>query len=117
MVNNISEASPNIIVSSGICDDEILPAIGPESKEFPKLLSWIKETDHRLIVHVEWAVRIKLCKQVVVIPNDTDTLALLLHYIPHWIGIEELWQQYGTGEKRRMIPLHDIVAHHGMPLS
>ena len=46
----------------------------------PELLNWIEEADHRLVVHVEWAVRVKQCKKVVVISNDTDTFALLLHY-------------------------------------
>ena len=59
MVNNISEANPTIIVSYVVCDDKILPAIGPGSKEFPELLSWIEEADNRLIVHVEWPVWIK----------------------------------------------------------
>ena len=54
MMNSRSEANPNIIVSSVVCDDEILPAIGPGSKEFPELLSWIiEEADNRLVAHVD----------------------------------------------------------------
>ncbi len=42
--------------------------------------------------------------------NDTDTVILLLRYINLFKegGLQELWVQYGTGEKRRMIPLHVI---------
>ena len=40
--------------------------------------------------------------------NDTDTVILLLHYIRLLKddGLNELWVQFGTGQKRRMIPLH-----------
>src|SRR6218665_3106648 len=33
----------------------------------------------RLVVHVDWAVRVQRCKRVIVVSNDTDTFALLLH--------------------------------------
>jgi len=38
--------------------------------------------------------------------NDTDTVVLLLHYIGLFKegGLHELWVQFWTGEKRRMIP-------------
>jgi len=43
---------------------------------------------------------------VVVKSNDTDTVVLLLHYIGLFkeCGLQEFWVQFGTGEKRRMIP-------------
>ena len=56
---------------------------------------------------------------MIVLSNDADTFALLLHYIPlfNTLGLEEIWQQYGTGEKRRMLPLHQAVIRLGTPLA
>ena len=87
--------------------------------EIPKLLNWTEEADSRLVLHVEWAVRVKQCQRVVVLSNDTDTFALLLHYAPHLQtqGLKELWQQYGTGERRRILPLHQAVSQLGAPLA
>ena len=84
-------------------------------EDIPGLLNWIEEADARLVVHVEWAVRVKQCKRVVIVSNDTDTFALLLHYIPYLqaLGLKKILQQYGTGEKRRMLPLHQAVAQLG----
>jgi len=31
------------------------------------------------------------------------------------LGLQEMWQQYGTGEKRRMLPLHQAVSQLGEP--
>ena len=31
--------------------------------------------------------------------------------------MKEIWQQYGTGEKRRMLPLHQAVSNLGAPLA
>ena len=51
--------------------------------------------------------------------NDTDTFALLLYYTPFFpaLGMKEIWQQYGTVEKRRMLPLHQAVSQLGAPLA
>ena len=86
--------------------------------EIPELLNWTEEADSRLVLHVEWAVREKQCQRVVVLSNDTDTFALLLHYAPYLQteGLKELWQQYGTGEKRHMLPLQQAVSQLGAPL-
>ena len=66
-----------------------------------------------------WAVCVKQCKRVVIISNDTDTFALLLHYTPYFqeLGLREIWQQYGTGEKKHMLTLHQAVSHLGAPLA
>jgi hypothetical protein len=55
----------------------------------------------------------------VIVANDTDTFALLLHYTPHFqdIGVQEIWQQYGTSEKRCMLPLHQAVHQLGSALA
>ena len=119
MVCNQASGNANIIVSSVVSDDEVLPAKAAGGEEIPDLLNWIEEADARLVVHVEWAVRVKQCKRVVVVSNDTDTFALLLYYTPHLqaLGMKEIWQQYGTGEKRRMLPLHQAVSNLGAPLA
>ena len=82
------------------------------------LLNWIEEADARLVVHVDWAVLVQRCKRVVVVSNDTDTFALLLHYTPYFQDLwsEEIWQQNGTGEKRRKLPLHQAVSKLGASL-
>ena len=87
--------------------------------DIPELLNWTEEADSRLVLHVEWAVRVKLCQRVVVLSNDTYTFALLLHYAPYrqTQGLKELWQQYGTGEKRSMLQLHHAVSQLGAPLA
>jgi hypothetical protein len=120
MVSNRAEGNPVIIASSVVSDDEVLPAKATGGEEISDLHSWIEEADARLVVHVEWAVCVKQCKRVVVCSNDTDTFALLLHYTPQFqaLGLKEIWQQYSTGEKRRMLPLHlQAVSKLGAPLA
>ena len=75
-------ANTTIIASSVVSDDEVLPAKANGGAEIPELLNWTEEADSRLVLHVEWAVRVKQCQRVVVLFNDTDTFALLLHYAP-----------------------------------
>ncbi|KAL8619946.1 hypothetical protein ACOMHN_015228 [Nucella lapillus] len=119
MVSNRAEGNPVIIASSVICDDEVRPAKAAGGEEIPDLHSWIEEADARLVVHVEWAVCVKQCKRLIVVSNDTDTFALLLHYTSlfHALGLKEIWQQYGTSENRRMLPLHQAVSRLGAPLA
>lgn len=70
-------------------------------------------------MHVKWAVLVKHCKRVIVVSNDTDTFALLLHYTSYLqtIGLREMWQQYGTNEKRRMLSLLHVISHFGAPMA
>jgi len=65
-----------------------------------------------------WYHHVQRCKRVVVVSNDTDTFALLLHYTPYFQDLwsEEIWQQNGTGEKRRKLPLHQAVSKLGASL-
>ena len=108
-------ANTTIIASSVVSDDEVLPAKANGGADIPELLNWTEEADSRLVLHVELAVRVKQCQRVVVLSNDTDTFALLLHYAPYLQtqGLKELWQQYGTGEKRHILPLQQAVYQHG----
>ena len=81
-----------------IHEEHLLPAISSYQEEIPALNRWIEEADSRLIVHIEWALVVDKSKRILVISNDADTFALLLYYIPHYLtlGLEEIWQQYGT---------------------
>ena len=76
---NRAYSNITIIASSVVSDKEVIPAISSCVEEVPELLNWIEETDRRLVVHVEWVVRVKQCQRVVVVSYDTDNLALLLH--------------------------------------
>ncbi|KAH3729321.1 hypothetical protein DPMN_055288 [Dreissena polymorpha] len=51
--------------------------------------------------------------------NDSDSFALLLHFTPYFqtLGMKEIWQKYGTGEKRRMLPLHQAISRLGTLLA
>ena len=55
-------------------DDEVLPAISNGGVEIPELLNWMEEAASRLVLHVEWAVRVKQCQRIVVLFTDRDTL-------------------------------------------
>lgn len=96
-----------------------MAAGGVDVPDLIKLMNWIKEADARLVAHVEWAVHVKKCKRVIIVSNDTDTFALLLRHIPHFmtLGLREIWQQFGTGEKRRMLPQHQVVYDLGMSMA
>ena len=98
IVCNQASVNLTIIASSVVSDDEALPARVSGNEEIPELLNWIEEANTRLVAHVEWAVRVKQCQRVVVMSNDTDTFALLLHFTPHFqaLSLKEIWQQYGT---------------------
>ena len=119
VVCNQASRKATIIVSSVVSDDEVLPAKVAGGEEIPDLFNWIEEADARLVVHVEWVVRVKQCKRVVVVSNDTDTFALLLYHTPYLLalGMMEIWQQYGTGEKQCMLPLHQAVSNLRTPLA
>ncbi|KAH3870573.1 hypothetical protein DPMN_033761 [Dreissena polymorpha] len=108
-----------IIASSVVSDNEALPAIKFGNEIIPELLNWIEEADARIVTHVEWAACINQCQRVVVMSNDIDGFSLLLHVTPyfHTLGMKEIWQQYGTGEKRRMLPLHQVISRLGTPLA
>ncbi|KAH3886938.1 hypothetical protein DPMN_010951 [Dreissena polymorpha] len=64
--------------------NEDLPAIKFGNEVIPELLNWIEEADARVVAHVELAARIKPCQRVVVMSNDTESLALLRHFTPYF---------------------------------
>ena len=103
----------DVVVSGMVINEERLPARlktcgSSATEEVPSLSNWQEEADSRIISHyAHWAVG-RGCDTVVVVSNDTDTIVLLLRYIGLFVenGLKQLWIHYGTGEKRRMIPLH-----------
>ena len=80
----------------------MLPPKANSGAEIPELLNWTEEE----------AVHVKQCQRVVLVSNDTDSFALLVHYAQYLQtqGVKDIWQQYGTGEKRHMLPLHQAVS-------
>lgn len=111
---NIADTSVNteypIIASGIIVNEELVPAeiytkgTGHIVQELNRRL---EEADLRVVPHVEWAVR-NSSNRVIVLSNDTDVIIVLLRFVALFIsqGLSELWIRYGTGEKRRLIPLH-----------
>ena len=105
------------VVISGIVDnDELLPAKIKKEEwiDVPELENWQFEADTRLIAHVNWAVN-ACVQKVVVICNDSDVFVLLMRYYEQWLmkGLKELWMCYGTGNNRRMLPVHILFEKHG----
>lgn len=52
------------------------------------------------------------------VSNDTDVVARLLRYV-HSLrckGLQECWVEYSTGERRRLIPLHNLAEKMGYSL-
>ena len=80
----------------------------------PELHSSIEEADCRLIPHVHNAVQCQ-SKRVLILSNDTDVVlyTLAYHDIYEQQGIEELWIQFGTGDKTRHIPVHTLAKRLG----
>ena len=76
-------------------------------KEVSCLPSDLEEADTRIIPHINHIVQ-KSKKRAVVLSNDTDVFALLLHYVHRFIdmGLAEMWIRYGTGENIRFIHIH-----------
>ena len=71
IVDNRAFVNGTIIASSVVSNDEVLSAKSSGGEEIPDLLNWIEEADARLVGHVDWAVRVKQCKRVVIVSNDT----------------------------------------------
>ena len=85
--------------------------------EILELTSWQEEADKRIVPHAFWAVH-QGCERLVVISNDTDSIVRLL-YSAHSLqrnGLKDIWIEFGTGEKRRLLPLHIISDQMGEPL-
>ena len=67
-----------IIASYVVSVDEVLSARANGGADISKLLKWMEETDSRLVLNVEWIVRVKQCMGAVILSKGTDNFALLL---------------------------------------
>jgi len=96
-----------------VVDDEVIPAElidSTLSQPLDALTSCVEEADDRLLLHCAWEVSCG-CKRLLVISNDTDTVVRLLRFITDWRehGLHELWVEFGSGERRRHLPLHILA--------
>ena len=102
------------------CEDKIIDCnrISRDKKSVivPELNSKIEEADQRLIPHIHYSIT-QGAERPVVISNDTDVLALLIHYLPDFLslGLQELWIMFGVGDKTRFLPLHLLLYNIGVP--
>ena len=69
----------------------------------------IEEADQCLIRHLNWAAMNGI-EHFTVISNDTDVMVLLIHYFKIFktLGVEQIWQRVGCGNKRRFVPIHSL---------
>lgn len=111
---NISEFSINtefpIIVGAITVNEQMVPAekySKGNCRVVEELNRALEEADLRIVPHVHWAMR-NGSRRVLVLSNDTDVVVLLLRFVELFLnqGLSELWVRYGTGERRRFIPLH-----------
>ena len=82
----------------------------------PELNSKIEEADQRLIPHIHYSIS-QGAKRSVVISNDTDASASLIHYLPDFLGLglQEIWIMFGIDDKTRFLPLHLSLYKIGVP--
>ena len=68
---------------------------------------FLEEADARIIPHIYYNI-LNEYKQIVVISNDADVFALILHYMCLFFykGLNELWLKFGTGSYTRILPMH-----------
>lgn len=119
-----------VVLSGCVTDEEIVPAqllhagrspaqTFPECSEIVEALTCnVEEADDRLVRHCAWEVDHET-RRLLVISNDTDTIVRLLYFIPQFRekGLQEMWVEYGTGERRRHLPLHILADKLGTPMS
>ena len=71
---NLDYVNTVIIASYVVSVDEVLPAKANGGADVSKLLKWTGETDSRLVLHVEWVVRVKQCMGAVIFPTVQTNL-------------------------------------------
>ena len=126
LARNMASSTPDlakldVVLSGSVTDEGIVPAqflradglsapLSTETSELNSLNCHVEEADDRIMIHCEWKVNCG-SKRLLVISNDTDTVARLLRFIPQWreMGLLELWIEFGSGEHRRHIPLHILA--------
>ena len=66
-----------------------------------------EEADTRLILHVfDWIK--KGYKKITIVTVDTDVVVIALYHF-YDLNIEELWIEYGTGQHKRWLPIHNYA--------
>ena len=110
-----------IVLSSTLnCDGSISPCfeyredVTTQIRE--DLSLFFEEADTRITPHTHIYHNIlNGYKRIVVISNDTDVFALILHYMSLFFvkGINELWLKFGTGSYTRMLPMHIMHSNVG----
>ena len=101
-----------IIASYVVSVDEVLPAKGNGGADISKLLKWTEETDSRLVLQVEWVVRVKQCMGAVIRSNGTDKFALsLLNDVPYLQiqGLNDKWQQFRFVGMNRKVTIEQWI--------
>ena len=97
--------------SDGVLNCEMF--CGDAHSIIPELNSEIEEADARLIPHLQNAV-LGGSEKIIVSSTDTDVLVLLIHYFESISDqAKEVWNQFGTGDKTRYIPVHSLVQNIG----
>ena len=77
----------------------------------------VEEADDRIVVHCAWEIN-QGSTQLLVMSNDTDTVTRLLYFLPEFQkrGLQELWVEFGIGERKRYLPLHILAIKLGPDL-
>nr|KMQ89803.1 hypothetical protein RF55_10524 [Lasius niger] len=77
----------------------------------------IEEADGRIMLHIAHIVKENNTK-ILISFYDTDVVVMALYYLHHYqvIGLQELLITWGTGAKKRLIPLHRVATSHGYDL-
>ena len=101
-----------IIASYVVSVDELLPAKANGGADTSKLLKCTEETDSRLVLQVEWVVRVKQCMGAVILSNGRDKFALLLlNDVPYLQtqGMKDNWQQFRFVGMSRKITIEQWI--------
>ena len=72
----------------------MLPPKANSGAGIPELLNWTGEEDSRIVPYVEGVVRVEQYQRVVLLSNDTDSFALLVHYAQYLqtMWVKDIWQ-------------------------
>ena len=74
-----------------------------------------EEADTRIFIHLKHAIQKDVIRTACILANDTDVIILAVSHFAQLklLGLEQLWVSFGTGKRRRWIPVHDLCAHLG----
>ena len=111
----------DIVLSGMLINGKQVSAVSvSEGQSVPidSLISNIEEADQRLIKHIHWSSLTKKTKSFIVSSKDTDVLVILLDYFKtlQRTGVQKIWHQIGSGEKKRAVPIHNLYQRIPKPL-